>query len=86
MKPGQSNVMFAIPPIIKKKYYVIVGMFPRQDWYLSDAGNKHDTIVRTWVTNPNKAIKFNTVSDAEQVGALVCDSDDFTVEGFTRLR
>ena len=77
--------MFAIPPVPKKKFYVVVGMFPGQDWYLNNAANEYDTIIRTWVANPNKAIKFKSVDDAQQIGALVCDEDDFTVESFTKL-
>jgi len=77
--------MFATPPIIQKKYYVVVGVFPGQDWYLNDAGSEYNTMIRTWVTNPNKAIKFKTVDDAKQIGSLVCNEEDFTVESFTKL-
>lgn len=77
--------MFAMPPILQKKYYVVVGMFPGQDWYLNDAGTDFNITVRTWVTNPNKAIKFKSADEAEQIGVLVCNEDDFTVKGFTKL-
>lgn len=77
--------MFSMPPIIQKKYYVVVGVFPGQDWYLNDAGTKHNTTIRTWVANPNKAIKFNSVDEAEQCGILICDEEDFTVEGFEKI-
>ena len=73
------------PTKYRTKYYVVVGAFPGQDWYLNDAGTKHDTTIRTWVSNPNKAIKFKTVDDAEQIGALVCDEEDFTVESFIKF-
>ena len=75
--------MFTMPPAkYRKKYYVVVGMFPGQDWYLNNAENEHDTTVRTWVAAPGKAIKFKSANEAEQIGGLVCDEDDFMVEGF----
>ena len=72
-----------MPPILQKKYYVVVGTFPGQDWYLHDAGSEFNTTIRVWVQNPNKAIKFKSVDEAKQIGTLVCE--DFFVEGFTKL-
>ena len=76
--------MFAIPPVPKKKYYVVIGDFSHpEDWYLFNVGTETDTTIRQWVTDPKRAIHFKSENEAEQVGELVLHADEFTVESFT---
>jgi hypothetical protein len=77
--------MFTIPPIpSRKKYFVVVGLFGfgQRDWYLYDVASEGHT-TRQWVSNPKKAIRFNNEDEADQIGALVCKEDEYSVESFT---
>ena len=74
--------MFSIPPIPKKKYYVVAGVFAQHEWYLFDVGNEPHATVRQWVTDPHRAIHFKSEDEAEAIGELVCDMEQFTIESF----
>lgn len=76
--------MFSVPPVPKKKYYVLVGEFGNQDWYLYNVDSSYVTI-RSWTSNPKKAIQFKSQDEAEQIGELVCAEDEFHVQSFTKF-
>ena len=77
--------MFAIPPPLRKKYFVVVGEFGPRDWYLFDIIGTHPLIERQWVNHPKRAIQFNTEDEAEQIAELVCGEDEFHIQGFTKF-
>ena len=76
--------MFGAPPIPRKKYYVVVGEFGDRDWYLYNVNTTFVTI-RSWTSNPKKAIQFKSEDEAEQIAELVCKEDEFSVQGFTKF-
>lgn len=76
--------MFAVPPVSRKKYFVLVGDFGDRNWYLHDVQSTYVT-TRSWTSNPKKAIQFKSQDEAEQVGELVCGEDEFSIQSFTKF-
>lgn len=78
--------MFTIPPISQnKKIFVLVSEFGDRDWYLYDLRDLQGscpTRERQWTDNPRKAIKFKSADEAEQVGEMVLDEDEYSIESF----
>ena len=74
--------MFGYVP--QKQFLIIKNTNNETVWYLADAG-KHQTIhYRNWTKNISNAIKFETETEAETVGNIVCYSDEFTIESYPK--
>lgn len=78
-------MMFAIPSVPRKKYYVVCGEFGCLDWYLFDVANEPHATIRQWINDPRKALHFKSEEEAEQIGELVCAEDEFTISSFTKF-
>ena len=74
-------MFFAYP----EKAYVIVGLFETSIWYLKDADTKaRDITIRKWTMDSKKAVQFNRKEDAENVGLLILNEDEFAIESVMR--
>lgn len=73
-------MFFAYP----EKVYVIVNVAFKARWYLKDADTRASYItVRKWTMNPKKAVRFDHKEDAENVGLLILNEDEFIIQSIT---
>ena len=77
--------MFFAYPEKPEKVYVIVGLFETSAWYLKDADTRAcDITVRKWTMDPKRAVHFDRIEDAENVGLLILNEGEFVIESMNK--